>query len=582
MRSQKTSTVAAGAMIISIGTLFSRMLGLVRDNMLGNYFPNRLVTDAYRSAFLVPDLLYYLLAGGALSAAFIPVFSGYLAKKQADDANKTASSIINLMLLCITGGLVLLFIFAPEVVRVIAHGYLPGSHKFNLTVMLAREMCVMVIFTALSGLFTGMLQSANHFLTPVIVWNTYSIGIILGIGLFSKMRVPAFIPDFFHWTGPTLGIHGAAMGVVLGAISLAGVQLPVVLKKGFHYSPIIDLSHPGVRKVLMLFGPVMIGLALSQVNLLAIPQIMGSMMPDGAVTDIFNANRLILLPMGLFAIAIATAAFPRLSQQVALGQMTEFRKTVGSSLKVISLLTIPSAIGLMILAEPIASLLYGGKGFGITDIQATAYTLSFFTWGLLALSLMQLINRAFYAQQDTVTPVIIGIGMVATNVLLALVFAKFTPLGYGGISLATSLTSTASTLLLFDILRRKTGGIGGRTILVAIGKICLATVVMGVVVYLVAHLLAPVAQCGKNLYTINPIFPARWPMPDLTARIHDGIHTLPGHLKLRYMLIVQIGAAMACGMVAYAVMLKLLKVEEISAVADRFFGKIRRKRAAAV
>lgn len=576
MTSRKTSSVAAGAMIIFVGTLASRILGLVRDNLLMNEFSDRLVTDAYRSAFLVPDLLYYLLAGGALSAAFIPVFSSYLSRGEREDANTTASSIANIMLLAIIAGLVLLFIFAPQVVRVIAYGYPPGSHKFNLTVILAREMCVMVIFTALSGLLTGILQSVHHFFTPVIVWNTYSIGIILGISCFSKLPVPGFIPGFMHWDGPTLGIHGAALGVVLGAMSLALIQLPVVMKQGFRYFARIDLQHEGVRKVLYLFAPVMIGLALSQANLLAVPQIMGSLLPNGAVTDIFNANRLILLPLGLFAVSIATAAFPQLSRLSALGELEEFRSTVVKSIKVISLLTIPSAIGLMILSEPIIALLYGGKGFGVTDIQATAFTLSFFTWGLLALSLIQLINRAFYSQHDTVTPVVVGIGMVFVNVLLTLILIK-TPLGYGGVSLSTSITSTVSTVVLLEILRRRMGGIHGHSLLTAIIKICLATTAMGLVVFIVAAVLAPLTQVGTGTVRISPAFPAHWPMPDLNMRVLEGMKTVPGHLGLRFHLALQIGASMLAGGLVFIVAAWLLKLDELRDVSSRFLGRLNRK-----
>ncbi|HEY3418059.1 MAG TPA: lipid II flippase MurJ, partial [Armatimonadota bacterium] len=321
------STVAVGATIIAVGTLLSRILGLVRENLLVNTFHDRAITDAFLSAFLVPDMLYYLLAGGALSAAFIPVFAGYLAKDQHEDANRVGSTIANLMLIAVLIGLVFLFIFTPQVVQVIAHGYAPGSPKFNLTVILAREMCAMIIFTALSSLLTGILNSYHHFLMPTVIWNTYNLGLIFGIAVLSKIHTPAHLPAFLHWQGNTLGIHGAALGVLIGALSLVVFQLPAVFKYGFRYAPIIDLTHEGVRRVLLLFAPVVVGLALVQINQLAIPQIIGSILPDGAVTDIRVANRLVLLPLGLFATAISVAAFPRLSQQASLGEKRGFSET---------------------------------------------------------------------------------------------------------------------------------------------------------------------------------------------------------------------------------------------------------------
>lgn len=582
MSAKMMSTVAAGAAIISAGTLVSRLLGLVRENLLVNTFlPNHMIVDAYNSAFMVPDLVYYLLAGGALSAAFIPVFSGYLAKGQREDAQRTFSSIANLMMLAIVIGMALVAIFAPQVVRVVANGYEPGSPKFNITVMLAREMCVMLIFTALSGLLTGVLQSVHHFLTPVVVWNTYNLGIIFGISVLSKLHVPAWVPEFFHWNGPTLGIHGAAMGVVLGATTLALIQLPVVYKHGFRLTPVIDLAHEGVRKVLALFAPVMLGLSLSQVNLLAIPLIMGSLLPDGAVTDLRNANRLILLPLGLFAVAISTAAFPALAQQFALGEKQAFRETVGKAIKVIVLLAIPSAVGMLVLAEPIVALLYGGKNFGLTDIQATAFALSFFTWGLLAVSLVQFINRAFYSLHDTITPVFVSVGMIAANVGLSLLLIYYSPLNYGGVALSSSLTITASTVLLFELLRRRMGGIGGRDILRTIGKIALAAGLMGGVMYLAATLLAPTATVAEHLVKITPNLPFRWPAPDLEHPVKVGIMAVNGH-ALRISLALQMAVAMGAGMLVYAIALWVLKVEELRIVTDRFMAKVRRKSPTAV
>lgn len=580
MNSKRTSTVAAGATIIFVGTLVSRLLGLIRERLLVNTFPDRLTTDAFLSAFLVPDTLYYLLAGGALSAAFIPVFSSYLSKGEREDANKTAYSIANLMTLAIIGGLVLIFIFAPEIVRVVAHGYLPGSHKYNLTVVLAREMCAMVVFTALSGLMTGMLQSVHHFFTPVIVWNTYSIGIIVGIKFFSKLPTPSFAPSFLHWNGPTLGIHGAALGVLLGAFSLAAIQLPVVIKHGFRYAPRIHFHHEGVQRVLVLFAPVMVGLALGQINLLAIPQMMGSALPDGAVTDIRNATRLVLLPLGLFGMALSTAAFPRLAQQAARGETQGFRELFGKSTKFISLLVIPCSIGMFVLAEPIVSLLYGGKGFGITDIHATAFALSFFCWGILSVSLVQFVSRAFYSLQDTITPVVVQVVFIAVNVGLALSLIKFTTLSYGGVSLASSITSTASTLVLFELLRRRLKGIQGHAILRAVLKVTLASVIMGVVLFVVAKVLAPVAMTAGTAVRLEPVLPFRWPTPDLTHRVASGITNSPGHIGFSLGLAIQISITMGVGMFAYFAALWVLKVEELKDLISRFTSKIRKRSAA--
>ncbi|HEY3415530.1 MAG TPA: murein biosynthesis integral membrane protein MurJ [Armatimonadota bacterium] len=571
-QSQRGSTLTA-ASIIFFGTLTSRVLGFVREYLLNNSFKDKMVTDAFRSAILVPDILYYLLAGGALSAAFIPVFSDYLTRGQREDANRISNSVMTLMLLAICGGLVLLLLFAPWVVRLVAWGYPPGSAQFNLTVILARELCVMVLFTGVSALMTGMLQSVNHFLAPVVIWNTYTLGIIVGIGVFSKLPVPSWMPGFFHWTGPTLGIHGMALGVILGAVSLVAIQAPVVKRYGFSYAPVIDLAHEGVRKVLNLFTPVMAGLALSQINLLAVPQIIASLQSKGTVTDVGNATRLVLLPLGLFGTAVSSAAFPRLSQQATLGAKQAFTRLMNRSVRAILLLVMPSAAVMLVLAQPIIAFLLAGDEFGLTDIRATAFLLAFFSWGILAASLVQLISRGFYALHDTRTPVVVQIGMVVASLGISLALMYGSPFGYGGVAIAFSLTMTASTVVLLELLRRRLGRLGGRSIFTSLWKIALATVAMGVVLYGVSALIAPVATNGTQTLSLGPVFPCPWPLPDLAHALPGGAHPLPGHHHLRLQIAGQLTIALLAGVLAYLGVLWVLKEEMLLA----FFRRLRKR-----
>jgi len=558
-----SSTVARGAAIIAAGTLTSRLLGWLREKLLLSTFGASFITGAYNSAFSVPDLLYYLLAGGALSAAFIPVFSDFLAKKQPEDANRTGSSIANLMLLALIAGVALELIFAPYVVRLVAPGYAPGTQEFQLTVYLTRVMCGMVIFTAMSGLLTGMLNSYHHFLAPTVVWNTYNIGIILGITVFSKWSI-------FGGSPAHPSIVGVAAGVMVGALSMALIQIPVVMKYGFRYSCIIDLAHAGTKRVLQLFAPVMVGLSLSQLNLQMIPLMIGSIAGTTAVTDIRAANRIVLLPLGIFAVAISTAAFPRLSQLAALGETQEFRRTISSALRAILLLSIPSAMMIFVLATPMTCLLWGGGKFGMEDIRAASFTLAFFIWVLLALGAIQLINRAFYSLQDTFTPVIVGVIMVLLNIPTGLFFVKYTPLAYGGVAFSTTATTTVFTIVLFELLRRRLGGIDGRALLTTTLKICAASVAMAVVVYLIAYRLAPVLADGTHL---SPIYRLHWHAPAITA--NKTLNEL-GELKIPVRkVVVQIGASMIAGLLVYLLALWAMGVEELSLVTARFRKKAR-------
>ncbi|MEI7831869.1 MAG: murein biosynthesis integral membrane protein MurJ [bacterium] len=571
MKAIKKSTVAAGAMIISGGMLLSRLLGFVRENMLMNAFGDSDVTGAYNSAFMVPDLLYYLLAGGAMSAAFIPVFTNYLAKGEEEDAHITGSTIATALMVVMLFGSLLEFIFAPYIVRMIAPGYAWGSDVFNMTVTLTRIMCIMVLFTAQSGLLTGILNSYHHFLAPTLVWNAYNICIILGIAVFSKMPWRDGLLNIPADQHGALGIHGVAFSVVLGAFLMMAIQFPVAVKKyGFKFRFLLDFKHPGVIKVLKLFGPVMLGLSLTQINLLAIPLIIGSLLGAPAVTDIRLANRLVLLPFGLFAVAIATAIFPRFSQQVAMNEMAAFRALIARSVNTIMILIVPSIILMVVLAEPINYALWGGGKFDESGLRATSFVLMLFAWNLVGLSLQQIVSRAFYSMHDTITPVIAGITMVAVNVPLS-IFLVYTPLRYGGAAVATTLTTLLSTVVLTDLLRRRLGGINGSKILITNAKILAASLLMGVVVYFVAVYLAPVI----NNESIGPAF--RWSAPSLPFTKPEVITELKiGHAE-RIKLLLSVAISSGIGMAVYFTAIKLLKVEELQDVAGRFFKRFRKK-----
>ncbi|HOS43291.1 MAG TPA: murein biosynthesis integral membrane protein MurJ, partial [Armatimonadota bacterium] len=473
--SSAMSTVAKGALILSLGTLVSRILGWYREKLLLGTYGDSDINGAYIAAFNVPDLLYYLLAGGALGAAFIPVFSGYIAKGNQKDANKVGSTIANLMLVAIAVGTVIQLLFTPFFVRLIAPWYTPGSEVFTLTVNLTRILCFMVFFTALSGLLTGMLNSYHHFLATTLVWNTYNLGIIFGL-LYLRQ---------FEW-GPH-GIYGVALGVIIGAFSMVAIQFPVLCKYGFRYAPIMDLRHEGVRRVLTYFVPVMIAFTLGMATLQTIPGILATKLGPPVVADMRAATRLVLLPMGIFAVAISTAAFPRLAQQVALGQTDEFRATLVHAIKAVLVLTIPAVVGIFVLAEPMNFLLWGGDEYGANGVRAASYATMLLAAALLGLSLMQIVNRAFFSLGKNYVPMLVALGVVLVNIPLAL-WLMHTPLQYGGISLAASVTLVLGCAVLIDLLRRQLGGINGRSIAILTAKVLLASTLMGVAVYFVARL----------------------------------------------------------------------------------------------
>jgi len=564
---RKSSSVVAGAAIIFAGMLLSRVLGLIRENMMFGTFGDSNTAGAYNLAFVFPDLFYNLLAGGAMSAAFIPVFTSYLSKDEDHKAHEVGSSVSTLLLLAMTVCVIICIIFAPQVIGALQWLQPPDKRldpaSIALTVSLTRIMCFMLIFTAQSGHLTGILQSFKHFLTPVVVWLVYNVAIILGIGVFSKLAIFGGSP-----TNPS--IHGVAYSVVFGAFLLAAIQFPVAIKYGFRFTWKLDLKHEGVRRVLKLFLPVMISLALSQINLMLLPLIIGTHFGLPAVTDIRAANRLVLLPLGLFAIAISTAAFPKLAQLMAQGEKSAFRSTLVQSIKMILLLSVPSAMILFVLAEPITYLLWGGGKFGATGVQASAFVLIFFAWGLLGLGLAQILNRAFYSMHDTLTPTVVGVAMVAASILLSLYFATHNSLGmdYASVALATTVTTTASTLVLLELLRRRLGGINGWSLLITTGKIFLGATAMGIVMYVVAKGLAPTFGHA----TLGPVF--RWPAPPVP---HErDITTIAAIHVPRLLLLAQVGASLLAGGAVYAGVLWVLKVDELKMIVARLTGRFHR------
>ena len=569
---KKASSVMMGASIISVGMLLSRLLGLLRENLMFGAFGDSNVAGAYNLAFVVPDLFYNLLAGGAMSAAFIPIFTSYLSRDQHDEAHETGSTIATFLLIAMTICVAICIIFAPQLVGMVKLLQPPDKQlrpeDVKLTISLMRIMCVMLIFTAQSGHLTGILNSYKHFVAPVAVWLVYNVSIILGIGVFSKMAI-------FGGSPKAPNIHAVAYSVVIGSVLLAAIQFPVAIKFGFRFKIALNFAHEGVRRVLKLFLPVMVSLALSQINLLLLPIILGIHFGFPAVTDIRAANRLVLLPLGLFAIAVATAAFPQMSQQAAWGERSAFRATLSQAMKMILLLCIPSAMVLFVLAEPITYLLWGGGKFGQQGVQASAFVLMFFAWGLLGLGSLQIINRAFYAMHDMITPTVVSIGMVVCNFFFSLYLAYHDVLGmrYASVAFSTTITSTLCAIILAILLRRRLGTFDGLALMVTFLKSLFATAIMGVVIWGIAYLLAPMFH-GQHL---TPVF--RWPAPYLPYS--KELATLGAVTVPRLHFAFQVGCSLLAGMLVYLGMLKMLKVPELNAILARFTRMMNRRKTAA-
>lgn len=488
MENQSSSRVARAAGIVMFFVLLSRILGFVRERAIAEVFGRTGTTDVFFAAFAIPDLMYQLLVGGALSSAFIPVFTQYLARGEEEEAWRAASIFINITVLALTAFMILGVIFTPSLAPLVGVGF--SGEQRDLLILLMRITFPAVFFTALSGLAMGVLHSYQKFTLPALGPIIYNLGQILG----------AYV------LGPLMGILGMAVGTIAGSVGSFSLQLPQVLQKARrYYRPSINLRHPGIRRMFRLMLPAVIGLSISQVNII-VGQNLASLLETGSIVALRLANRLINFPLGIFAMAISTAIFPTLSSHVAREEMEEFRRTFSFGLRVVFFITIPSAVGMAVLSVPIVRLLFESGEFTSADTIATAYALLFYAPGLIAQAGIQIITRIYYSLQDTVTPVKIGLVTVIINFFLSVAFLRFTGLEHGAIALAYSITSIINMLTALYILRRKLGAIDGHRVVMAVVKALAASAVMGLVVFYIGQALSGYVDLSRALGRLIQVF----------------------------------------------------------------------------
>jgi putative peptidoglycan lipid II flippase len=465
--------IARAAGLISALFAASRLLGLLREMVIGAQFGTGPELDAYLAAFRLPDMIFYLVAGGALGSAFIPTFTASLTRSTDPRhlaAWRLASAVSNLALIVTSFCAVLAAILAqPLVSYVIAPGFDPAQQA--QTVQLMRIMLIAPVIFGLSGIVMGILNSFQHFLTPALAPVFYNLAIILSAWLLA----------------PRLGVYGLAIGVVAGALAHLLVQMPALLRRRPSYSPILGLDNPDVREVGRLMGPRVLGLAAVQINFLVNANLASRLIP-GSLSAFNYAWLIMLLPQGIVAQGIATAVFPTLSAQSARGQIDALRSTLNAALRAILWLTLPASAGLLILRRPLIQLFLERGEFTAESTALTAYALAFFAFGLVAHSLLEVITRAFYALHDTWTPVKIGIVAMVLNIVLSLLLIR--PLAHGGLALANTLATTLETMALLWLIRPRLHGIDGPSLRNTLLRSLLATAAMSVALLAVRPFLA--------------------------------------------------------------------------------------------
>lgn len=485
----------------------SRLSGLVRESVLSWLFGAGATYDAYVLGYRIPNLARELFAEGALSSALVPTFTRYIATKGRDETREL-SNITATMLLVVVGAFCAAgMLLSPAIVNLFAPGFHAVPGKWELAVSLVRIMFPFLLLLALASQAQGILYASHRFGIPAVSPSLFNVGsVVCGLAL-------------GYWFGPALGIspvRGMAFGVVIGGAAQLTFQLPVLWRDGFAFRPRWNLQHEGVRHILALMGPAVIGNASGQINALVntnfaagLRDAAGHVM-NGPVSWLSYAWRFFMLPMGIFGVAIASATLPRISQSAAVGNLGEFRRTLSRSIVMVLLLTLPSSVGLAILGESMIGLVYQHGRFRAFDTHQTSLALSCYALGLAGYSALKLIAPAFYALGDSRTPMFVSMASVLVNAAGAFAMVRVLGFGHAGLAFTASVVSTFTSLTLLLLIRGRIGGIEGRAMLLSLAKILIASGVMGVicrVIVMASHAL-PVALAVARIADIAIGVPA--------------------------------------------------------------------------
>lgn len=459
--------IARAATLVMAFFVLSRVLGMVRQMVIGALFGTSGDLDAYLAAARIPEMIFLVVAGGALGSAFIPVFADHLARKDHAGAWRLASAVANLALIVLTATAGLMAVFAPALVRaIIGPGFDPLQQA--LTANLLRLMLISPIIFGVSGIAMGALNAHQHFLLPALAPSLYNLSIIGGALLL----------------GPRVGVLGMAVGVVVGAALHLLVQVPGLLHYGARYVTTLNLDDPSVRQVGRLMAPRVLGTAIAQLNFV-VNNSLASGMGVGAVSAINYAWLLMLLPQGVFAQAVGTAAFPTFASQAARGERSQMRSTLATTLRAVFSLSLPATVGLLVLGRPLVALLFQRGAFEAASTEAVTWALAFYVLGLVGHAGIEIIARAFYALHDTFTPVWVGGLAVGLNVALSLTLPGVFELAgwppHAGLALATSIAALLELGGLMVLIQRRMDGLHGQRTLTTLIRSGLAALAMGVV-----------------------------------------------------------------------------------------------------
>lgn len=465
---------AAG--IITAASILSKVLGFFRETSLAGVFGATAATDAYLVATIIPWILFSVVST-ALSTTLIPVFTQRVHEAGEDAGLRFINTVVNFVLIFCLIIVIIGYIFAPQIVQIVAPGF--QGEVVDLTILLTRLLLPMMVFHALSAVYTGYLQSKERFTWPALVGIPFNVIMIGSI----------FI------SGWTYGIVGVAIGSVLATASQILIMFPGLKRAKYRYQLVLDWKDPGFRLVGKLIIPILLGTGAGQLGTI-VNRMLASGLAEGSISALNFGTRLTQLPLSIFITAVATVLYPTFSNMAANGEIGGLRKALVGGIRASIFLTIPMAVGMIVLREPIVCVLFEHGAFDAQATAMTAYAVFFLSLGLLPMALREVISRVYFALKDTFTPMMLGIVAVVVNIILNFILVG--PFAHGGLALSTSIASLVAVVFLFTILRRKLGSLGGLEMWDCFWRVSLASAAMGCGVFALWRVL-------KGLYP-NPGF----------------------------------------------------------------------------
>jgi putative peptidoglycan lipid II flippase len=491
---KNNGTIAKSAASVGLAVMCSRVLGLLREQVFAGLFGAGFIYDAFVVAFRIPNLLRDLFAEGALSAAFVTVFSVYDKQRTQEETWQLAANVLNFILIFLSIVTLLMIFFAGNIVTLLAPDFSLIDGKTALTVKLTRIMLPFLVFISLSAVVMGILNTKGRFFIPAIASSFFNLGSLIG-GTTLAFVLPRYDQP---------AIVGMAIGTLIGGFLQFGMQLPALYKTGFHYTPVIRITDPGLRRILTLMIPATIGLSATQINLFINTNFAASC-TEGSVSWLYYAFRLVQLPIGVFGVALSIAMLPILAKQAADKDILAMKDTMVSSLTMVFALTVPATAGLIILSQPIIRLIYQHGVFTATDTLATADTLCLYAIGLFAYSANKVLVPAFYALDKTKYPVIASFLAIVCNIVI--INLTINTYQHRAIALSTSCTMLINFVFLMVVLYKNMHGysihyLGKGSLKIGIATLALCALLLPARYFLAGWLTGTIAQQTAALFSI--------------------------------------------------------------------------------